>query len=56
MNLWEILFWLFIIIVSSRLIWELIPDYAKEYWRYQRNLRRDKKTGQKRKYIFTWKR
>lgn len=48
---------LLIIIVSClfRLIWEMIPDPAKKYWKYIRLCSRDRRKGHRRRYSFTWR-
>ena len=52
----DYLFYLFILLVSWRLLWELIPDGLKAYWRYVDQDKRDRKKGLRRKWSFTfWK-
>lgn len=54
MNITDIAFYLLILVGASWLLWELIPDGLKEYWEYQRQVRKDHKKGLKGKYSFTW--
>ena len=51
----DIAFWILVTTCALWIIWELIPDSPKEYWKYQMALRKDKKDGKKGKYIFTWR-
>ena len=55
MNTIDIAFYLLTLVGASWLLWELIPDSTKQYWKYTRELRRDKKEGRRRKYSFTWR-
>ncbi len=50
-----IAFWVLVTTCVLWLLWELIPDSTKQYWKYQGDLRRDKKEGRKGKYSFTWR-
>ena len=54
MKLGDILFYLFILLVSWRLLWELIPDGLKHYWKYVSQDKKDRKKGQRRKWNFTF--
>ena len=53
--LFAIAFWIIIVGCGGWLIWELIPDFVKKYWNYQKMLRVDRKKGQRRKYIFSFR-
>lgn len=55
LNLTDILFIVFATIFVVLLIWELIPDSAKKYWKYIRMVRQDRKRGRTRKYIFSFR-
>ena len=55
MNLTDILFYLFVLIVASTLLWELIPDGFKAYWKYHRQMRKENGEEYKNKYSFTWR-
>lgn len=37
------------------LIWDLIPDPWKKYWKYIRLVNRDRKKCRRRRYSFTWR-
>ena len=48
----------FIVLVTTLalwLIWEFIPDPTKKYWHYIWMVRKDRKLGQHRKYIFSFR-
>lgn len=51
----DILFYLFILLVSCRLLWELIPDGLKAYWKYVDQEKKDQKKGQRRKWTFNFR-
>ena len=51
----DIGFIIFATIFIVWLIWELIPESAKKYWKYGRMVKKDRKLGQKRKYIFSFR-
>lgn len=53
--LFEIAFWIVIAGCGTWLIWEMIPDPAKKYWKYIRMVRQDRKSGKPRKYIFSFR-
>ena len=55
MKLIDIAFWIVIITCSLWLIWELIPDPAKKWWKYGRMVRQDRKSGKRRSYVFTFR-
>jgi len=55
LTLTDILFIFSASILIVLLIWEMIPDPAKKYWRYLRMIRKDQKSGQRRKYIFSFR-
>ena len=50
----DYLFYLFILLVSWRLLWELVPDGLKHYWKYVSQDKKDRKKGQRRKWNFTF--
>ncbi len=51
----HIAFCILVITCGAWILWELIPDSTKQYWKYQLALRKDKKDGKKGKYSFTWR-
>jgi len=53
--LFEIAFWIIIVGCGGWLIWELIPESVKQYQKYGRMLRQDRKSGKRRSYIFTFR-
>jgi len=53
--LFEIAFWILIGSCGVLLIWEMIPDPAKKYWKYLRMVRQDQKSGKRRSYIFKFR-
>lgn len=55
MNLVDICFYVFVFVVSAWLLWELIPDGFKEYWKYTRQLKQDHRKKRRGKYSFTWR-
>lgn len=44
-----------ILLCFVALVWNLIPDGFKKFWKYQRSLRRDKKKGRRRKYTISFR-
>jgi len=50
MALYDIAFWIVVVGIGCRLIWELIPDGLIAYWKYLRQLKNDK-----RRYYFQWR-
>ena len=54
-TLGDYLFYLLILLVSWRLLWELIPDGLKEYWKYVAQDKKDQRKGQRRKWSFLFK-
>lgn len=55
MKLVDIAFIVFAATVALWLIWELIPDPAKKWWKYCRMVRQDQRSGRRRKYIFSFR-
>jgi len=55
MKLIDIAFVIFAATIVLWIIWELIPDPAKKYWKYLRMVRKDIKQGKPRKYIFSFR-
>lgn len=51
----EILLISLIVSCLFALIWEMIPDPAKKYWKYIRSVNRDARKGYRRKYNFSWR-
>ena len=46
-----------VVIASSltALIWELIPDGSKAFWKYLSDIRKDACRGERKKYSFSWR-
>ena len=53
--LFDIAFWIVIVVCFGLLIIEMIPEFVKKYWGYQRQLRRDKKNNRRGKYNITFR-
>ena len=53
--LFDIAFWIVIVVCSVLLISEMIPGFVKKYWSYQRQLRNDKKNNRRGKYNITFR-
>lgn len=53
--IYNIAFIILVVVSVSWIIWELIPDSTKKYWNYQRMVRKDRKLGRKRKYVFSFR-
>ena len=51
----DIAFWVLVTTCVVWIIWELLPDYLKEYLKYLRAVRRDKKEGKKGRYSFSFR-
>ena len=51
----KIAYFILMIVGASWLIWEFIPDPTKKYWCYILMVRKDRKTGQRRKYTFSFR-
>ena len=55
MKIEDIAFYVFVLVVSSWITKELIPEHIKQYWGYLASIRQDKKKGIRRKYSFSFK-
>ena len=53
--LFDIGFWTVVAICSLGLIWELISDGQKKFWKYQKLIRRDRKKNRRRKWKWTFR-
>lgn len=51
----DIAFIVFAAIFISRIVWEVVPDCFKKYWNYIRMVKKDRRKGRKRKYVFSFK-
>ena len=50
----DIVFIIFAVVFILKIIWEVVPDCFKKYWKYQKMVARDRRKGRKRKYIFSF--
>ncbi len=55
MKIEDIAFYVLVLVLSSWIAKELIPEHIKQYWNYLSMVRQDKRRGVKRKYSFTFK-
>ena len=55
MKIEDIAFWIIVVVCSSWIILDLIPDFVKKYWSYCRMVRQDRKRGKRRSYIFSFR-
>ena len=55
MKIEDIAFYILVVVLSSWIAKELIPEHIKQYWNYLSMVRQDQKKGLKGKYTFTWK-
>jgi len=51
----DYLFYLFILVGSWWLLWELVPDGLKQYWKYIAKDKKDQKEGRRRKWSFNFR-
>lgn len=55
MRLYDIAFWIFITSGIAWLVWELIPEGWKKFWKYHREVEKDRRRNRRRKYTWSWR-
>ena len=53
--IYDIAFYVLVVVLSFWIAKELIPEHIKQYWNYLMSVRQDKRKGVRRKYSFSFK-